>query len=337
MSKHAWQFFLSSESTWEALLEACERATTSIDLEQFVFGYPGTIEERFIEVFLKKSREGVRVRLLLDALGSFSFYRSAGCAKLVEAGVEINYHFAILPPPVKRILPFILRDHRKLLLIDEKEAYIGGVIIQERARSWRDTFVRLEGEVIKDMIEAFAKAWSRTLKNRAVGQVRSKNEHKEFYIAGNSFHLHDKDLYRTFLRAITAAKDHIFITTPYFFPSQEFLRALFFARKKGVKITLLFPKRSDNLFADFLARFFHKTLLKHGMRIYLYDKAILHAKTMVIDSHWATIGSCNFDLLSFWWNYELNVVSTNFEFAAELEKHFLDDVKQSQEVHLEDK
>jgi len=330
MSDHQWKFFLNSETCWQELLVACNRATTSIDLEQYVFGYPGKIEEQFIDLFLRKARDGVRVRLLLDVIGSFSFYRSDGCKKLMEAGVEINYHFAILPPPLKRILPFVLRDHRKLLVIDGNEAHIGGVIIQERARGWRDTFVRLRGPVVRDLQEAFDSAWKRTLRNLAVGQVKSKNERKEFYIIGNSFYLRDKYLYRAFLKAITGAKDHIYITTPYFFPNHEFLRAIRFARQKGVEVIFLFPKVSDNRLADFLANFFHKKLSKQGIKIYFYTKAILHAKTMVVDGNWATVGSCNFDLLSLWWNYELNVVSSNPEFVSDLESHFLQDIREAE-------
>lgn len=332
MSDHQWKFFVSAETTWQELLAACGRAEVSIDLEQYALGFPGQIEEQFIEQLLKKTKEGVHIRLLLDALGSFSFYRSMDCKKLADAGVEVNFHFAILPPPLKRILPFVLRDHRKLLVIDGKEAHIGGVIIEERARHWRDTFVRISGPVVKDLQEAFNVAWKRTLRNLALGQVQSKIGRNEFSIAGNSFHLRDKWLYRTFLHAITGAKDHIYITTPYFFPNHEFLRALQFARRKGVEVVFLFPKTSDNRIANFLATFYYKKLRAQGMKIYFYNKAILHAKTMVVDGNWATVGSCNFDVLSFWWNYELNLISTNREFVKELEIHFLQDVEVSEEI-----
>jgi len=331
MQDHTWEFFTSSESTWEELLHACERAEESIDLEQYVFGAGGIIEKQFTNLFLEKVKQGVKIRMLLDGLGSFSFYRSTAYNELCKAGVEINYHFAIFPP-LKRLLPFILRDHRKLVVIDQKIGYTGGVIIEERAMDWRDTFVKIDGPVVSDMQEAFDKAWKRTLKNEPAGRVRSENEHKEFWIAGNSFHLHDKDLYRTFLRAITSAKDHIYITTPYFFPNDEFLRALYFARDRDVDITFLLPKSSDIKLADFITRFFYKRLRKRGIKIYLYAKEILHAKTMVIDGKWASIGSCNLDLLSLWWNYELNLMSTNVAFAGELEQHFLEDLKNSETV-----
>lgn len=330
MAQHTWKFFTSSETTWQELLQICESAEESIDLEQYVFGAGGVIEKQFTDLFLKKAKQGIKIRMLLDALGSFSFYRCADYDELHKAGIEINYHFAILPPPVKRLLPFILRDHRKLVVIDKKIGYIGGVIIEERARGWRDTFVRIEGPVVKDMQEAFDKVWKRTLRSEPVGQVRSENEHKEFWIAGNSFHLRNKDLYRAFLRAITSAKKNIYITTPYFFPNDEFLRALYFARGRGVEIIFLFPKTSDNKIADFLARFFYKRLHKRGIKIFLYTKKIIHAKTMVIDGRWSTVGSCNLDLLSLWWNYELNLMSTNVTFASELEQQFLDDLKDTE-------
>ena len=332
MSDHQWKFFVSTEATWQELLAACERATVSIDFEQYILDFPGLIEEQFIDKLYEKAKQGVRIRLLLDAFGSFSFYRSVGCKKLTDVGVEINFHFAILPPPLKRVLPFVLRDHRKLLVIDGKEAHIGGVIIREKARHWRDTFVRIRGPVVKDLQEAFEKAWKRTLRNLAVGQVKSQNDRKEFCISGNSFHLRDKDLYRAFLKAITGAKNHIYITTPYFFPNYEFLRAIRFARRKGVEVVFLFPKVSDNRLADFLSKFYYKKLQKKGVKIYLYSKSILHAKTMVVDGNWATVGSCNFDVLSFWWNYELNLISTNQEFVKELEMHFLQDMETSEEI-----
>lgn len=332
MAVTTWKFFTTTEATWQEWLAACSRAETSIELEQYVFGYGGAIEEKFIDLFFEKRQAGVTVRLLLDVLGSFQFYRSPGYKKLLEAGVEINYHFAILPPPLKRLLPFVLRDHRKLLIIDGKEAHIGGVILQERARRWRDTFVRLEGNIVKELRTAFEKAWKKTLRNEPVGQVVSENEKQEFFMAGNSFHLHDKDLYREFLRAITGAKQYILLTTPYFFPSKEFLRALYFARRKEVEVNILLPKLSDNKIADFLSKLYYRSLKRHGIHVFLYTKEVLHAKTMVVDGHWATIGSCNFDLLSLRWNYELNVISTNARFAQELEDHFLEDLKTAEKI-----
>ncbi len=332
MALNQWKFFTTTEDTWEELLAACVRAEQTIDLEQYVFGFGGPIEREFVSLFLKKTKEGVKIRLLLDAVGSFSFYRSEACKQLLEAGVKINFHFAVFPPPLKRILPFILRDHRKLLVVDSKEAHIGGVIIQERARKWRDSFVRMEGSLVTDLQYAFDKAWQRTLKNESVGQVKSENEKQDFFILGNSFHLHDKHLYREFLKAIVHAKNYIYITTPYFFPSREFLRAIYFARKGGVTVKLLLPKFSDNKIADILSKLYYPSLRRHGVEIYLYTKEILHAKTMTLDGKWGTIGSCNLDLLSLWWNYELNVVSRNQEFVYELETHFLKDLETAERV-----
>ena len=331
-----FKFFTSSEAAWEGMLDSCRKATKTIDLEQFAFGNDGTVIEAFQAVFIKKAREGVRVRLLLDAVGSFGFYRSFRAWDLQKQGIEVVFHRGILFPSLKRLIPLILRDHRKLLVVDGEEIHIGGVIIEERARNWRDTAVVLRGAVVSDFQKAFNIAWKRSRNMDPVGRVISKGE-AEFSMAGNSFHLHHKDLYREFLRHITAAKKYVYITTPYFLPHREFRRALYFARDKGVDVRILLPKQSDNFIADFVGRRYYERLTRHGIRIFLYVPEVLHGKTMVIDDNWATVGSCNFDWLSFWVNYELNVLSTNQAFATELREIFLRDLEQSEEVTRETK
>lgn len=331
--QHAWQFYTTSETAWEAMLDSCRRATTSIDLEQYVFGGESRIERQFADVFKEKKKEGVRVRLLLDAVGSHIFYRSALYEELKSSGIEITFHRGVFPASFKRIvLPFMMRNHRKLLVVDEREAHIGGVIIQERARDWRDTAVRIEGRVVRELEDTFEVLWKHCADMRPVGAVFSKNPKAEFSIVGNSYHLHDKLLYRQFLRHIVTAKKSVYITTPYFSPNREFRRALYFAQARGVDVRILLPKWSDNFFADMLGRLYYERLIRHGIRIFLYTPSVLHAKTIAVDGTWASVGSCNFDWLSFWLNYELNINSTNFEFSEELHNQFLLDLEGSEEV-----
>jgi len=331
---YSWKFSTTSEMAWESMLESCRNAKESIDLEQYIFG-GGAIERTFADLFLAKVRDGVVVRLLFDAVGSFGFYRGALCRELKAGGVNVTFHRGIFMPSLKRWFPLLLRDHRKLLIVDGKEAHIGGVIITEKARLWRDTSVRVCGKVVKDLEKSFETVWQRSHKMDPVGQILSKNTGAEFSIAGNSFYLYDKDLYRSFLRHITSAKKYIYITSAYFSPNVEFRRALYYAHEKGVEVRILLPKKSDIFLADMLARRYFKRLLRHGVRIFLYTSKTLHAKSIVIDDHFASVGSCNFDWLSFWINYELNVMSTNHAFAEELKNIFLQDLKESEEVFLE--
>ncbi len=330
---YSWKFSTTSEMAWESMLESCRNAKESIDLEQYIFG-GGTIEQTFANLFLTKAKEGVVVRLLFDAVGSFGFYRSALRRELEAGGVRVIFHRGIFMPSLKRWFPLLLRDHRKLLLVDGKEAHIGGVIITEKARLWRDTSVYIRGKVVRELERSFETVWQRSHKMDPVGQVLSKNTDAEFSIAGNSFYLYDKDLYRAFLRHITSAKKYIYITSAYFSPNAEFRRALYYAYEKGVDVRILLPKKSDIFLADMLAKMYFKRLLRQGVRIFLYTGEILHAKSIVIDDHFASLGSCNFDWLSFWINYELNVQSTNQHFAVELRNIFLQDIKKSEEIFL---
>ncbi|MDO8565799.1 MAG: phospholipase D-like domain-containing protein [Candidatus Moranbacteria bacterium] len=331
---HTWKFFTTSEMAWEGMLESCRKAQETIDLEQYIFSGSDIIGRAFVDLLLAKAKEGVVVRLLLDAAGSFGFYRGGLCRELKAGGIRVAFHQGIVAPAVKKLFPLALRDHRKLLVVDKTEAHIGGVIIAERARLWRDTAVSLRGEVVGELARSFETVWQRSRKMGPVGRVLSKNEDSEFSIAGNSFHLYDKHLYRSFLRHITAAKKYIYITSAYFSPNGEFRRALVYAHKKGVDVRILLPKKSDILLADLLATLYFKRLLRQGIRIFLYTPKVLHAKSIVIDDAWASVGSCNFDWLSFWINYELNVMSTNTSFASELRDLFLLDLKESEEMFL---
>lgn len=332
----SWKLSTSSAAAWEDMLASCRRAEKTIDFEQYIFGCDGQISEEFFRLFREKAGKGVKVRLLLDAVGSFALYRSVGlCAELRKAGIEILFHKAILSPSLKRVLPVFLRDHRKLLVVDGKEAHIGGVIVAEDAREWRDTSVKLEGSgIVADCGAAFQSAWEHAKRMRPVGRVRSLSNKRRFFLAGNSFHLHDKDLYREFLRNIAAAKNTVRITTPYFSLTRDLRRALYHAKKKGVDIRILLPLRSDNLLADCLARLYYRRLLRRGIRLFQYSKAILHAKTITVDGKWASVGSCNFDWLSFRLNYELNVVGKDADFARELENIFHDDLNDAEEVTM---
>ncbi|MDP3957769.1 MAG: phospholipase D-like domain-containing protein [bacterium] len=331
---HTWKFYTTSEMAWEGMLASCREAKETIDLEQYIFSGSDVIGRAFVDLFLAKAKEGVVVRLLLDAAGSLGFYRGALCRELAAGGIKVAFHQGFVSPALKKLFPLALRDHRKLLVVDKREAHVGGVIIAERARFWRDTAVCLRGKVVGELERSFETVWQRSRKMDPVGRVLSKDEDSEFSIAGNSFHHYDKHLYRSFLRHITAAKKYIYITSAYFSPNAEFRRALVYARMKGVDVRILLPKKSDIWLADVLARLYFNVLLCRGIRIFLYTKEILHAKSIVIDGTWASVGSCNFDWLSFWINYELNVMSTNRDFAAELRDLFLLDIKESEEVLL---
>lgn len=329
-----WKFTTTVEAAWEEMFRACEGAQKSIDINQFVFGRQGPVIERLSKILRAKAAEGVKVRLLLDAVGSFVLLKSDVCAELEKAGVEIIFHKTLFPPSIRRIIPSVFRDHRKLIIVDSREAHIGGVIISELARTWRDTQVILEGSIVDACCSLFEASWKKTGKLLPLGQMIKGRGNGDFFLAGNSFRSHDRDLYRLILENIRKAQHTVYITVPYFTLSRGLKRGLWLAKARGVDVRLLFPKRSDNLVADITVRFFYKSILKKGIRIFHYTDAILHAKTISIDSSWSTVGSCNLDLLSIWVNYELNLVSENKDFAQDLDTIFSEDLQKSTEVTL---
>ncbi len=330
-----WKFLLSSHIAWEEMLDATRRAEKSIDLIQFVLGHDGEIIEKFSKLLIEKRKQGVSVRLLLDVVGSMSFYKSAVAAELEAAGVEIVFHRTIAPRSFKRIVPTILRDHRKLIVFDDTEVHIGGVIIQERAREWRDTNVAIKGPLVEECISLFDTSWEQAKNMHPLGKVLTNDGKGEFFLAGNSYRRRDKTFYTSLVKAIALAKKTIYITTPYFALTHDLRRALFYAAENGVEVIMLLPRRSDNALSDFIGRFFYAELLRHNIQIYHYTKSILHAKTMTIDGSWSTVGSCNLDWLSILLNYELNLVTHNADFASGLESIYRDDISSSTRVTLE--
>ncbi|HET9641371.1 MAG TPA: phosphatidylserine/phosphatidylglycerophosphate/cardiolipin synthase family protein [Candidatus Paceibacterota bacterium] len=320
-----WELLASTEEAWQRVLAAAEASTRSIAIEQYILGDSGPFVDTLFEVLRRKAREGVRVRLLIDAVGSFLFYQSSLPGALRESGIELVFHRTLLPPSWRRILPSLLRDHRKLWIFDDREAFVGGVIFEDRARDWRDTTVVLAGGIVADAARLFETAWQKTGRGRPVGPMRSE-ESGEFYFLGNSFRLRDKHLYRLLIRKIAEANTSVDITTPYFALTHQMRRALRYALGKGVRVRLLAPDKSDNRLADILTNYHLRWCGRHGIQVFRYTASILHAKTVAIDGNWATVGSCNFDWLSFFFNYELNIVSENAEFSAKLREQFEKDL-----------
>lgn len=331
-----WKIFTETDLAWEAMLADCEAATSSIRLEQFILVSlkSGEIGRRFVDLFIKKQAEGVKVRLFLDAVGSYRVFASSVLSKLKKAGVEVIFHTTLAKLPKKRLFSFFLRDHRKLLIVDDKIAHIGGVVITEKAKHWRDTNVRLEGPVVEHLTEAFDAIWFSDSRIK----IKEFNEPRivfdGFSVLPNAPRLRHKHIYTELLKRIQRARRSIHLTSPYFGPPPKMIRALLRAARRGVDVRILLPHASDWRFADLVAQSFFGRLMRSGVRIFRLPRFV-HAKTSVIDGSWTTVGSCNLDYMSFWLNYELNITSSDPLFAADFEDQFRWDCTEAIEVDLE--
>lgn len=332
----SWDILTETQIAWDSLLKDCESAETSIYFEQFIFNSfkEGQIGKKFVDIFFKKAQEGVVVRLLLDAMGSYKAYTSYALSQLKKAGVEVKFHTTLAKLPKKRAFSFFLRDHRKLAIIDEKIGHIGGVVVTEAAKKWRDTNVRLIGPVVPRLQKAFDHIWGKGKRVRVKDFSESSLAIDGFSVVPNAPRVRHKYIHKQLLKEIRRAKYSIHLTTPYFGPPPRMMRALLRAARRGVDVRLLVPYASDWHVADLVAQSTFGRLLRAGIRVFRLGRFI-HAKTAVIDGMWTTVGSCNLDYMSLWLNYELNIVSIDQNFANSFEDQFRWDCTEAVELDLE--
>lgn len=333
MNNTRWKFYLNTEDTWRATKEACLNAKRSIDIEQFIFD-TDAIGNELLEILIQKRKNGVRVRILCDMAGSYNFFASPLPDVLKQGGIEIRFFNIIRPWRIHSALSWFFRDHRKLMIVDENVGLVGGVGFRSDFRSWRDTHVKTIGAIGKEMQHAFNEMWNSAGKQSLIRRMkRTKTFVKGFQFITNSPYIGKRFLYQEFVSALRNAKQSIYLTTPYFIPDRRIRRILRIVAKRDIETIILVPKISDHRWADYASHAYYEKLLASGVKIFQYTGSMLHAKTAVIDEKWATVGSFNLDSLSILYNYEANIVSTKEDFAREVKKIFLDDLKSAEAIN----
>ena len=331
-----WKFYSTGETAWEAMLADCLSAKESIDIEQFIFELDH-IGRKFVDILEKKKSEGVKIRILCDAVGSYSFLNSSTEKSLLRQGIEVKFYNPVQPWRIGNFSSWFLRDHRKLLIIDKKIVHTGGVGITDRMKNWRDTNIRLEGGVVAEALSVFEQMWLAAPKHKFSKFKTLVTADTDFSFLVNSPRFRGRYVYKNLLRTIKNSKEYLYLTTPYFVPSIRIFAALNRAAKRGVDVRLLLPKYSDVHTADIAAGSYFILALRAGIKIYLYDAGrILHSKTGVSDDTWGSVGSANIDNLSLLLNHEGNIVGRNPEFIRELKNQFLHDISESKLVTYEE-
>lgn len=332
--KYKWQFYTSSEEAWDAMLSAIRGAKETIELEQFILSLDET-GARFIDALRERARSGVKIRMLCDDVGSFSLSRSGIPAALMRDGAAIKFFNSVVPWSPNNEALWYFRDHKKLLIIDAKIGFTGGMCLGDAMKGWRESSVLIEGAVVAEMRESFEMMWTRSYHNLEYYFKSKAGGGSDFRYLSNS-PLPDKHhMYRELVRAIRVAKHYVYLTTPYFLPDSRLMRSLKQAVRRGVEARLLVPHTTNYKILDIGMGTFFRDALEHRIRIFRFDRGqFIHSKTAVVDGKWATIGSLNLDNLSLRYNFEGNIVSSDRAFTFELEKQFLDDLKLSQELTL---
>jgi cardiolipin synthase len=255
--------------------------------------------------------------------------------------------------PFKWTAPFhyVHRDHRKLIVIDFKKAFTGGLNIaneysglhlRRKSRGWRDTGIMIEGAIVNELLETFKRSWTTWRGKRIVfrqedGEPQTKKEKGPIrvlpiFVYSRRGRKRMRNLLRYSTKSATAI---ISLTTAYFIPSRRMLALLEDAVRRGVRVRLLVPGKSDVPAASYAGRAFFTRLLKSGVEIYTYRGEMLHAKTYVFDRHWSIVGSTNLDYQSLIYNDEGNIGILDASFASKMIEIFEEDLKKSLKINLE--
>lgn len=344
MNEPAPRFFLHGNEAWAAMLAACAQARESIDIEQYIFA-DDEIGRQFIEVLRERAWAGVKIRILCDTVGSWSLYTSQLPTVMKQDGIEVRFFNIVSPWRIDNFFSWFFRDHRKIMIIDKKIGFTGGIGIQNKMYDWRDTCVEVRGSIVNEMIFTFNEMWLQVANRDLLSRIqKARNYTRGFRFITGAPYLGKRFLYSSIIDAIRSAKTYAYITTPYFIPDQRLARVLKLAVKRGVDVRVLLPGQPEDPDPQFkiktqeLVRYgaysFYEPMLRAGVRLYEYHKNFLHSKTMTIDDEWSTVGSFNLDSLSFFYNYEANIVSTDQESAQTIKKHFLTDLEHSTEIKM---
>lgn len=329
---------VDGETFFPAMLESIASARQLVCLEMYLV-QSSHLATRFIDALTAASQRGVEVRLLLDAFGTLGLNKS-DLRRLRGGGVEILF-FNLLrfKPPLRNFA----RDHRKLLLVDGQEAFVGGVGITDEflntkrpERSRRETLIKVRGPVVRDWLDLFRQTWLEE-DGPEFGRVPAAPPAD---LAGYqarlvcSRRLHRQEVKRSMLSESRKVARRLWFATAYFLPSWTIRRAIRQAAEHGADVRLLLPGKTDHPSVRYAGRRYYTRLLRAGVRIYEYNERFMHAKTVLCDD-WASIGSCNFDHWELRWNLEANQEIRDPRFATEVAEMLEEDFARSEEIKIE--
>jgi cardiolipin synthase A/B len=338
-------------AAYSAMFAAIQNARNSINLETFIFTDDDT-GRRFAALLEQAHRRGVQTNVIYDGFGSLhtpgKFFDD-----MRQAGVSVVEFNPINPFAARFTFSLNHRDHRKLLIIDGKIAFTGGINISgdyEKGISgaphgtnvpnlWRDTDIEVQGPAVTELQKLFVAHWVKQtghlLPNADYFPDEDEPGNVSVRVIGSSQDAGFSQMYVALVSAIWHAERRVHITTAYFAPDPQLMRALEEAARRGVDVELILPRHSDYAVARYAAQTHYEELLDAGVKIYERRDAILHAKTVTIDGVWSTVGSTNLDWLSFASDDEINVTILDPQFASQMEQAFAADREQSAEITRE--
>ncbi|MFC0360125.1 phosphatidylserine/phosphatidylglycerophosphate/cardiolipin synthase family protein [Kytococcus schroeteri] len=314
------------------MLEAIRGARREIFFESYILK-GDAVGRAFKEALCEAAERGVAVHVVFDGFANLVVPREF---KRWPPGVH-TLEYPVVTPDVLLGPRHWGRDHRKILVVDEEVGFVGGYNVgQEYATQWRDTHVRVTGAAVAELVNVFIDFWNR---HRHEDQPELSDGRSRAWGLPVQAHRNAPSrllfpIRGMYLEAIDRADETIWITQAYFIPDREILEELLRARRRGVDVKVILPERSNHVVADWVARYYFEQLLSGGVELWLYQDAMVHAKTAVVDGVWVTVGTANIDRLSLTGNYEVNLEILDAGQAAHMQEIFRRDLTNCRQLTL---
>ena len=335
----------SGKEKFADMFEKIRQAKSSIHMEYFNFRND-SIANLLFDILREKRKEGVEVRCLFDGFGNDSNnqpLKKEHLKKLREDSIEIYEFDPIRFPWVNHIWP---RDHRKIVVIDGKIGYTGGMNVAdyylvgtEQVGEWRDMHCRIEGPAVNELQTIFIRMWKRVTNEELTDAKYFQGEvvgDKMIGIANREPHTSNEIMRRFYVKALDSAKDSVKIVNPYFAPTSSVIKALKRCAERGVKMDILISSKYDVPLMPDVVIYNMKKLAKRGAHIWRYRPGFHHSKIMMVDGKYCTVGSTNLDARSLRFDYEINALIIDPETTEQLQDKFIEDTKKCDYMSRED-
>lgn len=330
----------NGDDKFKMLFKDIKEAKHHIHLEYFIIN-DDKIGTELLNLLCEKAKEGLEIRIVIDDVGSS--ISSKMKRQLKNCGIEMNSFMPVLFTKFTGQMNY--RDHRKIVIIDGIIGYTGGVNVSDdyvnanNKRYWRDTHVRIIGEAVKSLQILFFTTWDfvndkKTDLSDIYFPEHNCEENIPLQIAASGPDTDWSNIMESIFVAITNADDHVYITTPYFIPNSEIVTALQVIARSNIKVKIIVPQTGDSWIAQYATNSYLGLLLEAGVEVYCYTKGFIHAKTMVVDGVFSTVGTTNMDYRSFNINFEVNSLIYNKEISSQLTEFFNADLKDCEQIDL---
>lgn len=336
--------FTDGKEKFEQLFKDIDEAKNHIHIQYYIIQNDG-LGQRFIEALTKKVKEGIKVRVLYDDLGSRTLSKKF-FKEYKEVGGRVEVFFPSKLKYFNTRLNF--RNHRKLVIIDGRIGYVGGFNVGDEYLGlnpkfgyWRDTHLRIEGSAVHATQTRFILDWNQASKHHDIVYqpnyfpVLDAKGSIGLQIVTSGPDSEWEQIKNGYIKLISSAKKSILIQTPYFIPDASLFDALRIASLSGIEVKLMIPNKPDHIFVYWATTYYAGELLKTGAKVYIYDNGFIHAKTIVVDEEVSSVGTANIDVRSFKLNFEVNAFIYDEGMAKTLTAIFYQDIEVSKELTLD--